>query len=291
MHRFIVYQYGKVASTSLVKGLNKLPQTEAFQSHFLGKKAFSEILDRLQDPSLSDYFFKHSSGQLMENLAIYRHYLRRETSEDKLTMISMAREPFDWFRSCITQDMEQNLAALKTQLDKQNLNFSSDAEAVERGMNLVFSRISYAIQHLGSVDQVATKKRFLLREHWNIADQVEFKAFMHFLHMFLRPHTWFQTHFREALETDIRDLTPMDHGVFSFRQDWGNIYLMRYEDLTEGFPVLLKDLGFTQNIPLSRKNVSGEKLHYVEMKAAFSTPEARELKALCQSEDTRFMGY
>jgi hypothetical protein len=41
MHRFIIYQYGKVGSTSLVEALNKLPDTEAYQSHFLGEAAFS----------------------------------------------------------------------------------------------------------------------------------------------------------------------------------------------------------------------------------------------------------
>ena len=77
MHRFIVYQYGKVGSTSVVNALNQLPESEAFQSHFLGESAFSETLKRLQDPAASDYVFEHSAGQLIENLRIYRHYLRR----------------------------------------------------------------------------------------------------------------------------------------------------------------------------------------------------------------------
>ena len=99
MHRFIVYQYGKVGSTSVVNALDQLPETEAFQSHFLGEAAFSEPFNRLQDPAVSDYVFEHSAGQLIENLRIYRHYLRRGTSDNRLTIISLAREPFDWFRS------------------------------------------------------------------------------------------------------------------------------------------------------------------------------------------------
>ncbi len=49
MHRFIVYQYGKVGSTSLMNALNTMPDTQAFQSHFLGKDAFTQTLTRLQD--------------------------------------------------------------------------------------------------------------------------------------------------------------------------------------------------------------------------------------------------
>ena len=83
----------------------------------------------------------------------------------------------------------------------------------------------------------------------------------------------------------------MGHGVLCRRQDWGHIYLMRYEELAAGLPLLLKDLGYQKNIALPRKNVSHSKHFHRELEAAFATVEAQELRALCQSEDTRFLGY
>lgn len=291
MHRFIIYQYGKVGSTSIVNALNELPASEAYQSHFLGEEAFSETLKRLQDPSIPDYFFNHSCGQLIENLKIYRHYLRREEDQDKLTMISLAREPFDWFRSCIAQDIEQHLASLKIQLQKKGVSFSSDSDVVKSGMALVFRRLLHALQHFGSVDELGTKRRFSLGDILDTADQKDFRSFMFFLHMFIRPHVWFSNHFQDLLKINIRDLEPLEHGVFRHQQEWGGIYLMRYEDLTEGFPLLLKDLGYQQNIPLPRENISSRKPFHEELEAAFATDEALELSALCTSEDTRFLGY
>jgi len=83
----------------------------------------------------------------------------------------------------------------------------------------------------------------------------------------------------------------LDSGGVNLSIPWGNIYLMRYEELAAGFPLLLNDLGYQKNITLSRKSVSHSKHFHRELEAAFTTAEAQELHALCQSEDTRFLSY
>ena len=111
-HRFIIYQYGKVGSTSLSAALDQLPGAQASATHFLGEKAFREVFDRLLDPRTPQYFFEHESGQLFRNLRIHRQFLRRDTDPGALTVVSLAREPFDWFRSAFAQDIRQHLEML-----------------------------------------------------------------------------------------------------------------------------------------------------------------------------------
>ena len=68
---FVVYQYGKVASTSIVKSLNKINDVKAVQTHFLGMCEFIEVLDLVLDPYESEYFTYHRQGQLVRR---HRYY-------------------------------------------------------------------------------------------------------------------------------------------------------------------------------------------------------------------------
>ena len=291
MHRFIVYQYGKVGSTSIVDALYSLPDCMDFQSLFLGDAAFQASLQRLMDPGVPDYFFEHSAGQLIKNLRIYRHFLLRGQGRDKLTVITLAREPFDWFRSSISQDINQHIESLKTMLQKQGMTWRGDEEALQAGMGLVFERLLMAIRHFGSVDETCAAKRFVLRDVIPVADNADFQSFMFFLNIFLRPHLWFRTHFREVMQIDIRDMEPLPGGLFRSRQDWGNTYLLRYEELANAFPLMLDDLGYGSAVKLPRENESRKKPFSKQLGHMFATGPALELKALCTSEDTRFLGY
>ena len=291
MHRFIVYQYGKVGSTSIVDALNGLPESKAFQSHFLGEMAFQATLQRLMDPGVPDYFFEHSAGQLIKNLRIYRHFLLRGQGRDRLTVITLAREPFDWFRSSISQDINQHIESLKTMLRKQGATWRDDDDALQLGMTLVFERLLLAIRHFGSVDATCGAKRFVLKDVIPVADNADFQSFMFFLNIFLRPHLWFRTHFREVMQIDIRDMEAVSSGLFRNRQGWGNTYLIRYEDLADAFPLMLDDLGFGKAVKLPRENESRKKPYSRQLERLFATGPALELRSLCTSEDTRFLGY
>ena len=291
MHRFIVYQYGKVGSTSLVNALNTLPESQAFQSHFMGKDAFTATLARLQDPMLPEYFFEHSAGQLIENLRIFRHFSRRDISDDKLTIISVAREPFDWFRSCISQDIAQHLASFRATLQQKNITHTDDADVLEQGMTLLFRRLLQAIEYFGSVDALCQGKRYTLHKHINIPDPNDFKNFMFLLNIFLRPHTWFNSHLEKEMNCEIRTMAPLGSTALCHRQSWGNIYLLRYESLSEGFQLVLDDLEYSKEISLPHSNVSKHKPFSAELDAIFSLPEALELQVLCHSKDTKYLGY
>ncbi len=291
MHRFIVYQYGKVGSTSIVNTLNKLPEVKAFQAHFLGDLAFSQTLTRLQDPNTPDYFFEHSAGQLFKNLRIYRHYLKRYASPDRLTMLTLAREPFDWFRSGIAQDVQEHLNTFKSMLDKQGTAYSGDAAAVTLGCELMFERLIAVIEHCGSVEAITPKMRPQLRDVIDAADPADFSAFLFLLNTFMRPHMWFKMHFAKVLDTNIRDLEPVSDNLLRQENDWGNTYLIKYEGLEQGFFETMTDLGYKARLNLQKKNLSKDKAYSAELKAAFDGTRAQRLQELCSSEDTRFLGY
>ena len=55
----VVYQMGKVASTSIVDTLGSFDHIEAVQSHFLGDKALVAVIPSITDPDISDYFFRN----------------------------------------------------------------------------------------------------------------------------------------------------------------------------------------------------------------------------------------
>lgn len=292
MHRFIVYQYGKVGSTSIIEALNRRRGIEAYQSHFLGEAAFSDTLRRLMNPDVSDYFFDHSAGQLLENLRIYRHYLRREIGDDALTVITLAREPFDWFRSGISQDIQQHLISLKLMLDKRHIPYDNASEAVTAGLKLLFQRLLQAIQHFGSLDQMCNGKRYAeLRKALTHSDQEDFQSFMFFVNIFLRPHLWFRTHFSPALGVSLSDMSTLACGAYKNTQDWGNIYLLKYEQLEESFPEVMIDLGYESKFKLPRRNVGRNKPFADELESIFKSGGAAQLKALCHSQDTRLLGY
>ena len=176
-------------------------------------------------------------------------------------------------------------------LQKQGMTRQGDDEALQSGMRLVFERLLMAIRHFGSVDETCAAKRFVLKDVIPVVDNADFQSFMFFLNIFLRPHLWFRTHFREVMQIDIRDMEPLPGGLFRTRQDWGNTYLLRYEELACAFPQMLDDLGYRDAVKLPRENEGRKKPFSKQLAQLFSTEPALELKALCTSEDTRFLGY
>lgn len=292
IHRFIVYQYGKVGSTSLTAALNALPGAEAYQSHFLGETAFTETVRRLMNPDIPEYFFSHGAGQLVENLRIYRHYQRRELDPDPLTLVTVARDPFDWFRSAVSQDIEEHLVSLRRMLAVRDAPCDRDADVVSQGLRLLFHRLLEAVAVMGSVDALRSDKRYAeLRENLEHTDLEDFRALMFFLNIFLRPHVWFETHFSAVTGFGIDDMTPLGNGVLCRRQGWGGVYLLRYETLAAGFATLLEDLGLAGSTSLPHRNVGGAKRFSAELRAAFETDDAARLRELCHSRDTRLLGY
>ena len=293
-HRVIVYQYGKVGSTSLVNALNKLRNVEAFQSHFLGKKAFNDTIERILTAGVSDYFFEHSLGQLVDNIKVHRHYVNRYhgVNDDPLTVLTACREPWDWFRSSITQDIQGHLESLSTMLDKRGRPGLDNDTLISEGLALVFDWLLSTIDYYGSLDGLCQGSRWPdLRENTEYVDVDDFRSLMFFLNVFLRPHVWFQHHLAKTFAVELQEFELMDYDAYRLTREWGNIYLLKYESMASAIDPVLQEVGITQQLKLKRSNVSARKSFVETIRAAFASPRALELKSKCSSEDTRYLGY
>ena len=291
MQRFIVYQYGKVGSTAVVDTLNTLPDVEAHQVHFFGPRAFEIIFNKLLEPDLSEYFFEHSLGQLIGNMKVYRQFQQAREKGETVSVFSMFREPFDWFRSCIAQEIDDHINTFRYSLDRRGVSWDSDEEAVALGLELLMERILRALELTGGIDNMSLDTRTTLNQTMEFADDRDFQSFLFLLGRFLAPHFWFSTNLRPALQTDFQDMEPMSRNLFRARKDWGNLYLMRYEKLQEAFESALQDLGFDRPPQLVQANVTADKPFNDAITTAFASPVASKLKGYCHSETDSFLGY
>jgi len=291
MHYFIVYQYGKVGSSAVVDTLNTLPGAEACQVHFFDQKSFQNTFNRLLSPNLSDYMFHHSSGQLMQNIAAYRRFLRAGQEGEKTTILTMCRDPFDWFRSCVTQDIAEYLPSFHYTLHALGIPYEVDDEAVFHGLLTLFSRILQALELSGGIDNLTTEKRQALRKSMDFADNRDFQLFLFLLGRFLMPHNWFSTHLHPALDTNFTEMEAVSPCLFRTRKEWGNIYMLRYEQLAEAFGLALGDLGYAKIPELKATNVSASKRLNTAVREAFASDSALSLSRQCHSEASRLLGY
>ena len=288
----IVYQYGKVASTSLVTTFNKMRGVSAHQCHFFGEEAFRATVTRLCNPDTNDYFFKHSLGQLAENLKAYRLYHRKGPVEgDRCIVLTVAREPFDWFRSSLVQEIEGHIPALTLSLRDRGVESMSTGQIVSEGLVLLLERIRGAIDSVeGGIDALLPAKRRELDQLIPFTDTEDFEAFLFILSRFLQPHWWFRTQFTPEFGIAIADMVDVGGGLLRAPTEKSDVYLARYEQLEANFAQLLE----LEKLPtrgLVRVNEGHSKQYAAEINAVFETDVAAALKARSCSEITSTLGY
>ena len=288
----IVYQYGKVASTSLVTTFNKMRGVSAHQCHFFGEDAFRATVTRLCNPDTNDYFFKHSLGQLAENLKAYRLFHRKSPVEgDRCIVLTVAREPFDWFRSSLVQEIEGHIPALTLSLRDRGVESMSTGQIVSEGLVLLLERIRGAIDSVeGGIDALMPAKRRELDQLIPFTDTEDFEAFLFILSRFLQPHWWFRTQFTPEFGIGIVDMVDVGGGLLRAPTEKSDVYLARYEQLEANFAQLLE----LENLParsLVRVNEGHSKQYAAEINAVFETDVAAALEARSRSEITSALGY
>jgi hypothetical protein len=115
-----------------------MSNVDAYQCHFFGEDAFRATITRLCNADTDDYFFEHSLGQLNENLKAYQLYHQKDRAGGgRCIVLTVAREPFDWFRSSFVQEIEGHIPALSLSLRDQNVDTISQAEIVTEGLALL----------------------------------------------------------------------------------------------------------------------------------------------------------
>lgn len=289
-HVVIVYQFGKVASTALVKSLNNSDRIEAHQSHFLGDDALKRIVVNATSPNLTPYFRDHMVGQLLANLDLTQKLKQLQTGKDprKLTVVSLARDPLDWFRSSVQQDIKGYAPKLA---EMSNAAGDVTGEAIEAGVAAVLSRILEVLEAQDGLDRVVDRivsegGRVVLNEA-GVTD--EFTRTMYLL--CLRPLTWFEDHFAKCFSFSLGDIP--EHGPFWLRRgEPSSFVVLRYEDIADTFQPAMEAAGVPFAGPVVQANVSKSKSHAADIRAGFAGPDALRLgHVLRSSEYGRFFGY
>lgn len=290
----IVYQFGKVASTSLVKCLNRIDGVEAVQCHFLGESALSRIIPIAVDKATSPYFHEHLAGQLAANVALtYRmNRIHVEAKGDRLKIISLSRHPLDWLRSCIQQDIVGYAPDLRAYGGKKEDPGNDEGAALQAGLARVLADVAALMDAFGGIAQVtdvflSQGGKEMMRDHAPVPDQIVRRFFF----LALRPLVWFEEHFRACFGFGLDSMIE-ENGFWHTHQAGLQFLLLRYEDLHKKLMPAMHMIDVPIEGPLERENTSDVKPFAAEITAAFSSPGAMALQAhLLQSGYAKHFGY
>ena len=289
----VVYQFGKVASTALVKTLNKCEGVDAYQSHFLGNDALQRMIPNATNPNTSPYFRQHVIGQLNNNVELTHkvHRAMNGCDDRRLIVLSLSREPLDWFRSCIQQD----ILGYKDDLLAYSLRNAqcSDVPSINRGLIEILNDIVSVLDRFGGA-QNAIDKLEIGSNNAMVQDQegLESDFLRRMFLLSLRPLVWFDEHFSRCFKVRLADFECRNE-YWKKSVDGASFVVMRYEDLDRGFAKAMLDLKVPiQGDRLLRANVSKDKPHAAEVRMAFSDDVAGRLRGLLlRSNYATHFGY
>lgn len=278
-HFVIVYQFGKVASTSVVATLNQIEGFEAVQSHFMGRSSLAAAVDRMVTPDVSDYFFEHQLGQFVENVRLTRRFLALRTgqADPRLVVMSMSREPLEWFRSSIVQDIEGHLPRMKHFLNSVGATYSDDAAAVQLAMTRMMSLFARILENHGGIDAVSRALPQDSRAIFAGTPLENDEITKQFFFLMMRPFNWFEKHFENTIGIRLSDM-KMESGVLVRNDPNADYFVFRYEDIKSALPLCLRKLGVAELPELQKKNVSKTKYMAVETGISLHSPAARRLR-------------
>ncbi len=285
----VVYQFGKVASTALVNSLNTCKEIEAHQSHFLGEDALQRMIPNIVDTKIGPYFRKHMTGQLVNNLEL-THLVNtclKGKSDRKLIVISLSREPIDWFRSCVQQDIEGYCDDIL-----QYASQPGEGPPLKHGLECILADLNKFLVAGGSVQHTVNairdnKAKELFQKNDGLPKDIARRMLL----LAMRPLVWFDDHFARCFDFGLKDIPA--NGNHWLRQDEKcSFIVLRYEDIETEFPRAMQSVEVPYQGPICRANSSHDKPHADEIRAAFQSDAAIELRRLVlQSEYANHFGY
>lgn len=287
----VVYQFGKVASSSLVAYLNTLPDVEAVQSHFLGSEALASILGSCLVPELNDYFFYHQSGQLHHNLGITRRINRiigGYEPHTRLVVILAVREPLDWLRSAITQDLEGFTEVLHQTKSCRGTMYEDVEELTCSSLIAALGQLADFLTSFGSVDSCLLHRPSF---HTLVPQYLPSTTLQQLFYTAVRPFDWHRLMMEPVFHCTLDDFVKNDD-LYSLRDPSFEAHLFRYEDVRTAFPQIVAEIGVSSMAQLTEQNDSTGKPFAESVRAAFRSVEAERLAALFRATDyARRFGY
>jgi len=275
-----------------VNSLNTFPEIEAHQCHFLGEDALRKSLTTATDSKLSPYFRKHLVGQLVANLELtYRANCIRDGRDDKaLKIIALSREPLDWLRSCIQQDIEGYKDEI---LAFSQAHAVSDTDAsVEDGLTRILQTLADFIMSKGDIQSaIAAFREPDKKLFFKDPALAPFEIVRRMLMLSFRPLLWFEDHYATCFDVHLSDMAR-ENGFWLLTEPTTTHLILRYEDLESCLPRALAAAGLPAPKGLSLSNSSKNKPFAADIRAAFQSAAAQQLRRhLLGSEYARFFGY
>lgn len=280
----VVYQMGKVASTSLVATLNKGADVTAVQSHFLGVDALREILPSMVSSSLGDYFYAHQFGQFKINVEVTRriNMILDGQIEERLLILSLARDPLDWFRSSLVQDMKAYAPQLIDYAGQNGLLGESDDDTICAALSDCIQHFVDILYQQGGIDAHFEKRRQGFGPVFAGTPLDKNPPLQRMFHMMLRPYNWFEEHFERAMKLKFSAF-KQSGGVYTHRSDRGDYVILRYEDIQSRFVPAMDAIGLSVPSGLATENTSVEKPFSMATRHAFSSKAGAALSLLARN--------
>lgn len=290
----IVYQFGKVASTSIVKSMQDVPGIEAHQSHFLGEYALKRMVSAAVDPTSNDYFHRHTVGQFMTNLDLTFKMNRVLAGHDdrRLVVLSLSREPLDWLRSSIQQDIRGYKEDIFTFAHGAGLACDDDEVMMEAALVAILRDINACLQAKGGFGTVLSTLRDADAETLFAGTPLADAAILRkIFFLAIRPIVWFDEHFKLSCGVDYREM-HQEGAIRYEHRDKASYVVLRYEDLRSNLISTLDLVGIDAPEEIARENLSAEKPYAAQIRAAFASPEAAALrKWMAYTDYARQFGY
>lgn len=261
----IVYQMGKVASTSICETLSE-ENLNAQQSHFLGKKNLSQTLFNLLNPNISDFSAFHTLGQFVKNIELTRtinwYKQNKEKDGKKLKIISLSRDPIDWTRANLVQNFPEYSVGFEKwcEITKKNNTLPSLDECVRSVYESVFDIIGTTKEEFG------TDRFFDSIRSMELEKNPETNIILHHIYMLSRPLNWYDNFVKPILGIDVfkkKFNSQLHYNVYT--KDYCDFLLIRYEDLDKIWSIVAEFAGSNSKL-LSKLNVGQDKKNYLEIK-------------------------
>lgn len=292
----VVYQFGKVASTSVVNAINSAPGFHAIQSHLLGADCLAKVVPYICDPNTSDYAAQVEYDQLSDAFKTTRmlNQMRDGTGPRKrLVLVTLVREPLSWFRSAILQDLPRYMVLFRGIARHLGLGDpETDAEALSACLRAALRWLSEVSEDVDDIAHVQWNDNPLRSAVERVVPGDLHHEFLSLFFVMVRPLRWFDTHYTSATGIVLSEFQPYRRGMWKRDPDWVHAYLIRYEDLRDGYLTLRDDLGLPAEAVLPRDNVSATKPNSELFARAFASSDAEGLRrTLAGCDYARFFGY
>jgi hypothetical protein len=277
----VVYQMGKVASTSIVATLTERDGIEAVQSHFLGEKALAALIPSITNADVPQYFFKNQFGQFFENVRTTRRINRIRAGlipTERLLVISLSRNPIEWARSSVVQDVEGYLAIFKNICKTQSLSSETEEEAVTSGLKYILNASCKLLEKMGGIDAFLANTASYSAKFRNTIFEENPGSARLFM-MLLRPAEWFEKHFEVALGVNLKGMEK-NANIWTASSPNADYVIVRYEEMAVALPRWLQDNGICTISKLKRENESGEKKFAKEVADVFKSAAGRRFNKI-----------